>query len=178
MSNSSSKEMADPVERAWPETRADDELTLLWGFLDFLRATAVNKVAGLSRAEAAGTPFPASPEMNALGVIRHLTAVERWWLTIVGGGSELPDLWGDTGDHDFLFRLGKEHSPAELVAAYQEEWRISRAALAGLSADDPVRRPGEDKTVRWVLTHLVQETARHVGHLDVLREFADGQVGE
>ncbi|MBN6034985.1 DinB family protein [Amycolatopsis sp. 195334CR] len=178
MSNSSSGEMAESVARYWPETRAGDELTLLWGFLDFLRATAVNKVAGLSRAEAAGCPFPASPEMNALGVLRHLTAVERWWLTIVGGGSDRPDLWGDTGDHDYLFRLGRTGTPAELVAAYQEEWRISREALAGLTADDAVRRPGEDKTVRWVLTHLIQETARHVGHLDVLREFADGEVGE
>ncbi|WP_420809085.1 DinB family protein [Amycolatopsis suaedae] len=146
--------------------------------MNFLRRTAVNKVSGLTFEQAAGAPFPSSPEMNALGLIKHLTAVERWWLSIVGGGSDLPDLWGDASDHDHLFRLGKQVPPVEVVAAYREEWARSENALAGMQASDRVRHPGEQKTVRWVLTHLIQETARHVGHLDVLREFADGEVGE
>lgn len=69
-SNPSSK-----VERAWPDPRTGDEPTVRLRFLDFLRATAVNKVAGRTREQAAATPLPSSPRMSALGVVKHLTAV-------------------------------------------------------------------------------------------------------
>ncbi|WP_158882191.1 DinB family protein [Amycolatopsis anabasis] len=178
MTNTRSSEIAEAVDRSWPRERADDELRLGWEFLNFLRITAVNKVAGLTREQAAATPFPASPHMNALGVLKHLTAVERWWFSIVAGGLDIPDLWLDADDHDALFKLRDEDTPTAVVAAYRAEWPRSQEAIAGMAASDRVRRAGEDKTVRWILTHLIQETARHVGHLDVLREFADGQVGE
>ncbi|MFT7866108.1 MULTISPECIES: DinB family protein [Amycolatopsis] len=170
MSNTSSK-----THRQWPAPLASDELRLLLDFLQFLRATAVNKLAGLTVAQAVATPLPASPRMSALGVVKHLTAVERWWLSIEAGGADLPSLWA--GSPDPSWDIGPHDTPASVAAAYKAEWARVDKALRGLSPDDRTRRRSEF-TVRWVVTHVVQETARHVGHLDVLRELADGEVGE
>ncbi|MET7995468.1 DinB family protein [Amycolatopsis sp. NPDC005232] len=170
MSNTSSK-----VERAWPDPLSGDEMTVQLRFLGFLRATAVNKVAGLTREQAVATPLPSSPRMSALGVVKHLTAVERWWLSIEAGGSDAPSLWPGSPDPSWDLATGDD--PASMVAAYRAEWERSAVALAGLTPEERTRRGGEF-TVRWVLAHVVQETARHVGHLDALRELADGDVGE
>jgi Protein of unknown function (DUF664) len=170
MSNTSSK-----THRRWPGRLASDELRLQLDFLQFLRATAVNKVAGLPAELAAATPLPSSPRMSALGVVKHLTAVERWWLCIEAGGADLPSLWAGTPDPSW--DLTPDDTPASVVAAYRAEWARAEKALGGLGPDDRSRRRSEF-TVRWVVAHVVQETARHVGHLDVLRELADGEVGE
>jgi len=163
------------MHRRWPAPVAGDELRLQLDFLEFLRATAVNKLAGLPRSRAAATPLPASPRMSALGVVKHLTAVERWWLAIEAGGADLPSLWA--GSPDPSWDLTPEDNPESVVAAYKAEWARVEKALRGLRPDDRTRRRSEF-TVRWVVAHVVQETARHVGHLDVLRELADGEVGE
>jgi hypothetical protein len=68
-----------------------------------------------------------------------------------------------------------------VAEAYRREWARSQEALAGLGAGDPTKGTnysGEHPTVRWVLSHVIQETARHVGHVDILRELADGARGE
>jgi hypothetical protein len=170
MSNTGSK-----THRRWPGGLAFDELRLQLDFLQFLRATAVNKVAGLPAEQAAATPLPTSPRMSALGVVKHLTAVERWWLCIEAGGVDLPSLWAGTPDPSW--DLTPEDTPASVVAAYRAQWARAEKALHGLGPDDRSRRRSEF-TVRWVVAHVVQETARHVGHLDLLRELADGEVGE
>ncbi|MFE2751464.1 DinB family protein [Actinosynnema sp. NPDC059335] len=165
-------------ERVWPEVAAHDELRLLTEFLTFLRLTAVSKVEGLSREHASAAPIPTSPVVSALGVLRHLTAVERWWLSIETGGADLPSLWGE--DADASWRLREGDTVESVIAEYRAEWEHSARALDGLGPDDRTRgdRDGRGRTVRWVLAHLVQETGRHVGHLDFLRELADGQKGE
>jgi uncharacterized damage-inducible protein DinB len=180
MTNTSSNETVEVRKRSWPEQDATNELRLLEEFLTFLRITAVNKVAGLDRSKGAATPWPTSPKMSILGVIQHLTAVERWWISKVAGGLDVPMLYWDDDEPDTDFKIAPEASPASVVAAYQREWAGSRAAIAGMTASQKakVRHRGQDRTIRWVLTHVIQETARHVGHLDVLREFADGQRGE
>jgi uncharacterized damage-inducible protein DinB len=147
---------------------------LQWDFLDLLRATAVRKVEGLDRALAVHGPIATSPSLTALGVIKHLTAVERHWICIVGGGLDLPSLW--EGSPDPSWRVLQLDTPSTVIEAYRTEWAVARRALYG-------KRPGDvsgDGTcsVRWILAHVIQETARHVGHLDLLRELADGQVGE
>ncbi|WP_433263341.1 DUF664 domain-containing protein [Actinosynnema sp. CS-041913] len=164
--------------RVWPAAAADDELRLLTDFLTFLRITAVSKVEGLSRELAAATPIPTSPVVSALGVLRHLTAVERWWLSIEAGGVELPSLWG--ADADASWQLHDEDTVDSVIAEYRAEWELSAKALDGLRPGDRTRgdHDGKGRTVRWVLAHLIQETGRHVGHLDFLRELADGEKGE
>lgn len=168
-----------PVDRSWPQTFARDELTLLREFLQFLRATAVNKLAELDTELGRATPLPSSPVMSLMGVIKHLTSVERFWISIVAGGRDLPDPWeGDDADADF--RLSDDDTIGSVVAAYRTEWERSDDATAGLQAEDETKELVGDKrrTIRWIYTHLIQETARHVGHLDVLRELADGRTGE
>ncbi|TWP43497.1 DUF664 domain-containing protein [Lentzea tibetensis] len=161
-------------ERRWPTNLAHDEQQLQWEFLDFLRLTAVMKVRGLSRELAAAAPVGTSPGLTALGVLKHLVAVERYWLCIAGGGSDLPSLW--KGSPDPSWHLSEEDTPESLIAAYETEWANARKALDGKGPDD-VAASG-DQTIRWILQHLTQETARHVGHLDLLRELADGERGE
>jgi hypothetical protein len=160
--------------RRWPGERATDELRLDREFLQVLRHTAVGKVDGLSHALAAAAPIATSPRMTALGVIKHLTAVERNWISIVGAGAALPSLW--QGNPDPSWNLTDTDSPETVIASYEAEWEHSADALAGKKPDD-VSADG-DRTIRWLLAHVTQETARHVGHLDILRELADGEVGE
>ncbi|MFD1150249.1 DinB family protein [Saccharothrix hoggarensis] len=165
-------------ERLWPAAAAHDELRLMTEFLTFLRLTAVAKVEGLGWADASAAPIPTSPVVSALGVLRHLTAVERWWLSIEVGGVELPSLWGADADASWLLHEGD--TVESVVDEYRAEWERSARALDGLGPDDRTRgdHAGNGRTVRWVLAHVVQETARHVGHLDLLRELADGAKGE
>ncbi|WP_285743936.1 DinB family protein [Lentzea sp. NBRC 105346] len=153
---------------------AHDELQLQWDFLDFLRHTAVMKVEGLTRDLAAAAPVPTSPKMTVLGVLKHLIAVERYWLCIAGGGSDLPSLW--QGSPDPSWNLSEEDTPSSLIAKYRDEWANAKDALSGRKPDD--LSANGDFTVRWIMQHVTQETARHVGHLDFLRELADGEVGE
>jgi uncharacterized damage-inducible protein DinB len=168
-----------PLERSWPHTLARDDLTVLKEFLQFLRVTAVNKLADLDDARGRATPLPTSPVMSLMGVVKHLANVERFWISIVAGGRDLADPWEDTEPGDD-FRLEPADTIESVAAAYRAEWLRSDEATAGLRADDETRTAagGKRRTVRWVYAHVVQETARHVGHLDLLREMADGRVGE
>ncbi|WP_033287831.1 DinB family protein [Amycolatopsis jejuensis] len=162
-------------QRVWPDPLDGDEMTVQTRFLGFLRETAAQKVSGLSREQAAAAPLPSSPRTTALGVLKHLTAVERWWLVIEAGGADVPSLWA--GSPDPSWDLASGDDVESVLAGYRAEWKRVTDALAGLTPEDRTRRSGEF-TVRWVLAHVVQETARHVGHLDALRELADGSVGE
>ncbi|MER5757517.1 DinB family protein [Streptomyces sp. NPDC002088] len=177
MSNASP--VADSLERQWPPTLAVDELRLQREFLSFLRITVVNKISGLDTSQAAATPLPTSPFMSLAGVVKHLTAVERFWMSIVGGGSDLPSLW-EADDVNADWQLNESDTPSGIVAAYRAEWFRSEQALAGKTAGDRATRSvsGKEYTVRWLLSHVIQETARHVGHMDLLREMADGARGE
>ncbi|XVV01892.1 DUF664 domain-containing protein [Actinosynnema sp. CA-248983] len=164
--------------REWPPAAADDELRLLTDFLTFLRLTAVGKVEGLSRELATTAPIATSPVVTALGVIKHLIAVERYWLSIEAGGQDVPALWGKDADASWLI---EDHETVDSVLAdYRAEWDRSAQAVDGLAPGDRTRgdHDGNGRTLRWVLAHLVQETGRHVGHLDFLRELADGEKGE
>ena len=161
------------MTRTWPHNLAADEGVLAWEFLDFLRKTAVMKVEGLTREQAAAAPIATSPKLTALGVLKHLVAVERHWLGIAGAGLDLPSLW--EGSPDPSWDLADDDTPESLIEAYLAEWAHA-GALKRYGPDDSA---ADDKfTVRWILAHVTQETARHVGHLDLLRELADGQTGE
>lgn len=107
-------------------------------------------------------------------MIKHLTAVERHWISIIGAGAALPSLW--EGSPDPSWNLSVADAPQTVIAAYEAEWDRSTSALSGRTPDD-LAADGQ-RTIRWVLAHVTQETARRVGHLDLLRELADGEVGE
>ena len=111
------------------------------------------------------------------GVVRHLTNVERSWLRdVFAGQSGLTFDWTET-DADGEMLVPQDVAMADLLAAYAAEARRCDAVVAVAPSLDVVSaRRGF--SLRWILLHLIEETARHLGHLDLLREQADGSVGE
>jgi hypothetical protein len=171
--------MADSDVQPVPRTRPPEdaqEKDVLTGLLDFLRATAVMKVAGLSEEQARSAPVPPSV-LTPAGIIKHLTGVERFWFSIDFAGLDLPWPWPDDDPHGG-FPLSDADTLAGLVSEYLAECERARQIVAAASLDDYAQ--GEDMTftLRYALAHMIEETARHCGHLDLLREAIDGQTGE
>jgi Protein of unknown function (DUF664) len=165
----------DPVLRARPSENAGD-WEVLTGFLNYLRGTVVNKVAGLTDDQAFERAVPPS-ELSPASLVKHLTGVERFWFSIDFAGADLPWPWSDEDPHG-NFPIEEGDTLASIVADYQFECERSRRAISAAGLDD--RAVGEDMnfTLRWALTHMIEETARHCGHLDLLRERLDGETGE
>lgn len=157
--------------------KTGDERATLTAYLDYHRETLVAKVAGLSDDDAKRTPLPSGTSL--WGLVSHLTYVERWWFAVVVGGLDVELPWTDDGDPDVDWHPADGATLAGLVAAYEAECARSREVLAAADLDAVVTPPDdrEPRSVRWVLAHMVEETARHNGHADVLRELLDGAVG-
>lgn len=166
----------DPRPRDFPD-RSLPLLPSVLAFLDFVNVTAVNKVAGLSEQQARSTPLPTSPVLSPLGLVKHLTAVQRQHLQIHIGGQDLPPLW-DADDHDAEFRLDPDETIASVVAAFDAECERSRATLTGLDPEQSISTYGEPNTAGRLLVDVLQESARHLGQLDLVRELIDGDKGE
>jgi hypothetical protein len=115
--------------------------------------------------------------MNPLGLIKHLTAVQRQHIQRTIGGRDLPSLWR-SDDHDFEFRVGADETIASVIAAYDAEWELTQETLR--TSDWTALVAGGNGPVRAerLLTDVLQESARHLGHLDILRELIDGTKGE
>jgi hypothetical protein len=145
--------------------------------LDFLRDTVVNKVAGLTDQQAFARPVHPSA-LTPAGVVKHLTGVERFWFAIDFAALDVEWPWTEDNPHG-NFPLAPTDTLADLVAAYRAECTRSRDITAAAASLDDLAK-GEDMTfnLRYALTHLIEETARHLGHLDLLRESTDGTVGE
>jgi hypothetical protein len=162
-----------------PTDPADSRAEVLLRYLDYFRSVVVSKLDGLPDAELRGSRLPSG--WTPLELVKHLTYVEMRWLEWGFEGRPVAEPWGDS-------RHGRWHvAPEEtldgLLAGLREQAARSRAVVAAHDLAD-VGRPGE----RWegahppalerILLHLVQEYARHAGHLDIVRELADGTVGE
>ena len=155
-----------------------DEQSLLLTMLRYTQSTAVRKVRGLSEELARKTPLPTSPRMAPANVLNHLRWVERSWVNTTILGQEDDGPWTKENP-DAEFDEGSALPLEEVIRLYEEEAERTRDffAAADLDAAPARRRPEVPLTVRWVLLHLIEETARHNGHLDILREMADGEVG-
>jgi len=156
-------------------TMSDIERESLLEFLQWQRDLVAWKLqdAADNTLRAVSTPSG----LTAHGIVLHLTNVERSWLRRVF--ADQPGLTFDftEQDDDGDFKPPATVTMAELLADYAAETkRCDEVILAAESLDDIASR--RDKTLRWILLHLIEETARHVGHLDLLREQADGAVGE
>ena len=147
--------------------------------LDHTRKTAIAKCEGVSGEDARRAPLPTSPMMTIGGVVSHLRWVERDWIAtrLLGGPDEGP--WTDEDpDREFHFDLGRPLP--EVIADWVAQSRAYDEMIAGFDLDMVAVTPlrgGEKVTLRWILHHLVEENARHNGHLDILREMADGVRG-
>jgi uncharacterized damage-inducible protein DinB len=166
---------APQVER--PQVpRVTDERTMLEAWLDYHRATLLMKCAGLSDEQLKLRSAEPST-LSLLGLVRHLTDVERGWFRRgVGGQQGLevePISYSDDRPEGDFEDLG-DPSPAAVFAAYREEVERCRAATAGVSLDQLVGK----QSVRWIYLHMIEEYARHNGHADLLRERIDGATGD
>lgn len=165
-----------PRVREWPA----NDLALLEsvvGFLEFVSVTAINKLEGLSEEQARATPLATSTAMSLLGLIKHLTAGHRQHIQRHIGGSELPSLWR-ADDTTFEFRLGPDETIATVVAAFDDELKRSRDTLASMDPEASVLAYERPTRVGRVLVDFLQESARHLGHIDIVREVIDGKTGE
>ncbi|SPL95911.1 mini-circle protein [[Actinomadura] parvosata subsp. kistnae] len=151
-----------------PPRTGGGEAEVLRGFLDYLRASIAAKVDGAPDPEARTAAVPSGT--NLLGLLNHLTCVER--ATFLGE---------DVTDWPATFTAAPQDSVADVVARYRETVERANAVLDGcadLGAPVPRPRPGRPApSVRWALTHLIEETGRHAGHADILRELIDGTTG-
>lgn len=163
------------VERHRP-TETGDERDTLTQMLDFLRSTIVHKITGLSDDQAFSRPVPASA-LTPAGLVKHLTGVERFWFSIDFAGLELEYPWPEDDQHG-AFAIEPGDTVASIVAAYQTECERSRRSIAGARLDDKARGKDMNFVLRYALTHMIEETARHAGHMDILRESIDGQRGQ
>jgi len=157
-----------------------DERTVLTTFLDYARDTVHAKCAGLSDADARRAPLPGSPLMTISGLVSHLRWVESAWIekNLLGGTITAP--W-TADDPDREFRIALEVPLTQLLAQYRAACTRHRDLVASLDLDTPSRGVlgwrAEPVMLRWILFHLTEETARHNGHLDILRELADDARG-
>ncbi|MEX1004098.1 MAG: DinB family protein [Acidimicrobiia bacterium] len=163
-----------------PPTTAD-EITTLTTFLDYFREVVVHKLEGVEEPGLRAVLVP-SPGTTLGGIIHHLAHVERWWFQQVYGGADLGNPWsGDDPDADF--RVPPDATAESLIAFYRECCARSREIVDDQpDLDRAVKRPGSTSgrmfSLRWILVHMIEETARHAGHLDLLRETWDGAVGD
>jgi hypothetical protein len=158
---------------------AGDERSVLFQMLEYVQQTALFKVRGLSQELARTAPIPTSPLTNPASLLNHLRWNEFYWVEVVVLGGEDVAPWSD--EHpDGEMEEGLVLPIEEVIEAYSVQVQRTRELLAPLDLDAEAENPLRDfhPNVRWVIQHLIEETARHNGHLDLLREMADGSVGD
>ncbi len=161
--------------RPWPPPDATLQEAVV-RYLQFLHTTAVNKVAGLTELQARQAPLPESPAMTPLGLLQHVTAVYRQHLLIHLAGRDLPSLWSSDTTADFT--IAARSTVDSVVAAFDAEWRAAEAELRRADWDAEVLAYGRPVRAGRMILDVLQECARHLGHLDIVRELIDGSKGE
>lgn len=153
------------------------ERQMLQGFLQFGRETLLLKCAGL---DAAGLALRAAPpsSLSLLGLVRHVTDVERTWLRRRFAGQQIESLYARPDSPDAAIdEAGGRHAERD-IARLQAEWVEADSAVAGLSLEDRFDSPTwGPMSLRWAYSHLITEYSRHNGHADLLRERIDGRTG-
>jgi hypothetical protein len=146
-----------------------NERDLLLSWLGYLRGAVVRKVDGVNDQDGHWTPE--GRLIPLLGIVNHLTHVEWRW---IDGGM----LGNEVSRHESEFHPGPELTVEAALEAYGERAAATDATVRSLpSLDVPCLR-GQGRDLRWVLIHLINETARHAGHADAVRELLDGTTGE
>lgn len=137
--------------------------------LDGLRAGVLKKLAGLS--EDAARRSPVGSGTNLAGLVQHLTFVESLWFEEIVAG-------GQAGRGDRSMRVDPSVPLRTLRAEYKAACAASNAVIEAVGdGDAPVTRNGKQRDLRWVLIAVIEETARHAGHADIIREQIDGRTG-
>ncbi|HWK80828.1 MAG TPA: DinB family protein [Thermomicrobiales bacterium] len=164
--------------RTDPPLDGDEKASLL-GFLNYQRDTLLCKLAGLDDEQVRRPHVPSG--LTLLGLVKHLTDVERSWFRETVGGEDLSSLWDDD-DPQRYWRIEPDDTTEGIIAGYREEIARANAIVAAADLNARVRgkvTPSHQAlTIRWVVLHMIEETARHLGHADLIRESIDGATGE
>jgi hypothetical protein len=160
------------------EISTSNERDALAGFLDQQRDALIRKVRGVSDADARRAPTSSS--LSLLGLLKHSTVWENRWFQGIVAGRPLLDGWPERASPipDEEFHVDDGDTVEEWVARYEEAAETSRQIAAAMELDHPCARADLiECNLRWVLLHLIEETARHAGHADIIRETLDGSQG-
>jgi len=163
-----------------PSAEVSDVRELLLGQLTFYRATLLDKLGGLSEEQLRQSILPSG--WAPLELLKHLAYVERRWMRWGFTAEAVPDPWGDNDPATHRWILAPGDTVESLTALLAEQAARTEEIAAGADLTEPGRVGGrvhsDPPTLGWILLHLVQEYARHVGHLDVVRELVDGRTGK
>lgn len=171
-------EAENNVIRLDPPPIASEKETLT-GFLDWHRATILRKVYRVDEAKGQQPSMPPST-LNLIGLVKHLAVNELWWFQDRFAGIEYHGP-GDDDDPTGDFYLAPGETLESVIAFYKDACEKSRRVVAAHAMDDlsvAIGRSGSQFTLRWIILHMIEETARHNGHADLLREGIDGVTGE
>jgi hypothetical protein len=148
--------------------------------LDWYRAAVVRKLAGITATAARTSPLRSGT--TVVGLVKHLALVEDSWFTERFAGVAELEPWSSApwdDDHDWEFHSAADDDLADVIELYRASCERSRAAASAHDLDDPASAGGSRPFVlRFAYLHLIEETARHLGHMDILREYLDGTTGE
>lgn len=156
-----------------------DELSTLVAWLEFHRSTLAGKCADLDDAQLRQRAVPPS-SLSLLGLVRHMTEVERGWFRRVFSAQDAPPLYCSAEDPDGDFDNVHASSTDEAFTAWRRECEAAHQVTSTITSLDDIAEGdcrGEQICARWILIHMVEEYARHNGHADLLRECVDGTVG-
>jgi hypothetical protein len=173
-----------PTYRSDPPVLADEKATMI-GFLDYQRATFRWKVSGLDQEQLNRTLAPT--DMTLGGMLKHMALNEWWWFESTfagddpeGGGYAMTGASDEDDDWDWHTAAGD--SPDTLLGWWTARVAAADAVITANELDAlsvrPSRREDSQFTLRWIVLHMIEEYARHIGHADLLRQSIDGQTGE
>jgi uncharacterized damage-inducible protein DinB len=164
--------------RTDPPMSGLDEREMMRAWLEYHRETLLWKCDGLSPEQLAERSVPPST-MSLLGLVRHMTEVERNWFLRVFAGETAPPLYYSDDDPDGDFDTIDPSKFDDEMAMFQETLERSREIEeTARSLDETGLRRGEPCSLRWIMIHMIEEYARHNGHADLLRERIDGTTGD
>ncbi len=159
------------------------ELDSLTAFLDYYRAVVVDKASGLAGTDLNRRLGPSTLTLG--GIVHHLALVEHWWFHECFAGHEADHPWKDVSwddDPDWDFNIAVDLDPQVIFDRYERQCARSREVVARADGLDQlsVREGRNDQSwsLRWILIHMIEETARHAGHMDLIRESIDGATGD
>jgi uncharacterized damage-inducible protein DinB len=155
--------------------RTADEKTSLVSYLDYQRETIIKKLVGLSEADARRAMPPST--LTLLGLTKHLAFVERSWFQKTFADRDVSFPWSKA-DPDADLRIEENETIPGIIEFYRAEIAIANQIIAEHDLSETVVRNGRETSLRWIVLHMIEETARHAGHADILRESIDGVTGE
>ena len=147
-------------------------------FLDMQREALIEKLVGLSEDDARRTSTVSS--LSLLSLVKHSAIWERRWFQVIVAGRSFPGEWPEvrTDEVDSTFRLTDDDTCESVVTDYRAQIAASQQILATVDLDAPCAWPEmAHQNLRWVALHMIEETARHAGHADIIREAIDGSRG-